>query len=355
MKKKWQAFTIVELLVAIGVSALLVTMMLTITINVLKAWNKSSGNLTAANQARFFLDQISRDLEGAVVRRNSDVWFAATIQADQSGAGDVNMTGVYASAWSATGVKPSGATSLELNPTSRKIEDYRFGKSGVWLRFFTVPPDNSSSTDVTTISAPRAVAYQFVRNRIGSTAASTEFAYLLYRTEVYPGTASGTLSTFANGYNLFMAAGAGSYNTGNGSDGHPGLVRRPNGNSVIANNVVDFGVRIFERDSTGNLVETFPVDRRPAPAVPGGSTQVRVFASSTDTAKRDPFLNTSGPAFGYPAAVDVMVRILTPEGAKILNAYEAAPANFSGTDWWTIVLQNSQVFSRRVFIKSSAL
>ncbi len=154
------------------------------------------------------------------------------------------------------------------------------------------------------------------------------------------------------GYNLFMAPDTtnGSYNTGNGTTGHPGNVRRPHGNAVIANNVVDFGVRIFERDSSNNLVEVFPVDRRG-----GGSTPVRVFASSTDNTRRDPFQPAVVPSFGFPVAVDVMVRILTPEGARLLNAYEATPANFPGTDWWTIVLQNSQVFSRRVFIKSTPL
>lgn len=348
-RSRRRGFTIIELLVAIGVTALLVTLMFNITINLLQGWNRTSGNLTASNQARFLLDQLAQDLEGSVMRRDNNVWFAASIQQDQAGAGDVGMTGVYASVWNAPGVKPSGAESLVIDPAVRTLDNYRFGKSGVWLRFFSVPADNSTA-DVNSASAPRAIAYQFVRNRIGNTTAATEFAYLMYRMEVAPAVSTGTgASTFDVGYDLFMPAAAISYNQGNGGTGHPGNIRRPNGNSVIANNVIDFGLRLFEPDATGTLVEVFPVDRR------SGATPVRVFAATADTTARDPFNNTATHRFGYPTVAEIMVRILTPEGTRLINAYEADPTRFSGTTWWQLAEQHSQVFTRRVQLKSNPL
>jgi len=112
-----RAFTIIELLVAIGVTAILVTLMVTITINVLNAWNRSSGSLTAGNQARLVLDQISQDLQGVIIRRDLNVWLVATVQRDQTTAqGD---SGFPDGEWISGTEKPGAANeSLRVNPTA---------------------------------------------------------------------------------------------------------------------------------------------------------------------------------------------------------------------------------------------
>ncbi|MFH1499645.1 MAG: hypothetical protein ABII82_17685 [Verrucomicrobiota bacterium] len=48
-----------------------------------------------------------------------------------------------------------------------------------------------------------------------------------------------------------------------------------------------------------------------------------------------------------------MIRVLTPEGIRLLEAKEAGEP-VPGT-WWEIVEQNSQVYTRRIDIKSTAL
>lgn len=382
-KLKSSAFTIIELLVALTITAAISAMMVTIVTNILGAWSRSSATLSTGNQARLILDQIAVDLQGVILRSSSDVSFAATIPLDQggvnSGRGDANAASAL---WSGTDVKPGDVAapngSLLLNPPDRNIATYRFGQAGVWLRFFTVPADNSSSA-LSDISAPRAVAYQIMRRQVGSGIAP--YTYQLFRSEVRPyGINVNTIgkSTFTQGYDLF---GVNLYNDPNdlsfglnSNVGDAGCIRRPRAEFVIGNGVIDFGVRVFalstdsrDIDGDGNvseslLYETFPVDRRVSDT---NSSIRRVFAATTSPSKTQPnialpsgnFLATN-TSYGYPAVVEVMVRILTPEGIQIIQSYEADPGRFGGASaskWWELAEQNSKVYVRRVEIKSTVL
>lgn len=377
------AFTIIELLVAITITAAISAMMVTIVTNVLGAWSRSSATLSTGNQARLILDQIAVDLQGAVLRNSTDVSFAATISSDQtgvnSGRGDANAT---SASWSGSDIKPGDTAapngSLLLNPTDRDITNYRFGQAGAWLRFFTVPADNSSAA-LSDASAPRAVAYQIMRRQVGS--GTAPYTYQLFRSEVRPyGTNANTIgkSTFTQGYDLF---GANLYNNpsdvsfGSNTDvGDAGCIRRPRSEFVIGNGVIDFGVRVFalspdsrDLDSDGNVTESllyeiFPVDRRVSDA---NSSIRRVVAATNSTSKTQPNIalpsgnfSAANTSYGYPAVVEVMLRILTPEGIQIIQSYEADPTRFGGASaakWWELAEQNSKVYVRRVEVRSTAL
>jgi hypothetical protein len=312
------------------------------------------------------MEQLSADLQGAVLRPSSDVMFAATIPADQSvalnvGRGDANVTDAK---WNVTDVKPGEAAgSLVLNPADRDLETYRFGQAGVWLRLFSTPPDNSAAT-LSDLSAPRAVSYQIVRKQVGS--ATALYAYQLFRSEVRPfGTnlTTNARSTFSNGYDLF---GVNGYNdpsdaTVGGTDpADAGNIRRPRAEYVLGDGVVDFGVRIFTRNAAGVLEEAFPFDRRAATAP---ATQKRVFAATTDATRTQPPVavplgnfNSGATSYGYPAVVEVMVRILTPDGIEIIQAYEDDPTRFGGAGkWWELAEANSKVFIRRIEVRTTAL
>ena len=66
-----------------------------------------------------------------------------------------------------------------------------------------------------------------------------------------------------------------------------------------------------------------------------------------------------------PDVVDVMVRILTDEGARLIAAFEANPAIPASTAlptgvnaqqyWWQVALAHSQVFTRRIVINAQSL
>lgn len=361
-----RAFTIIELLVALTITAAISAMMVTIVTNVLSAWSRSSATLTNGNQARLILDQAGLDIQGALLRSSSDVSFAATISGNQTGQGDANASSASWTKPTGGDIKPGDSAapngSLLLNPADRDLSTYRFGQAGVWLRMFAVPSDDNST--VLNASAPRAIAYQLMRRKVGS--GTAPYTYQLFRSEVRPyGTSNSTIaaSTFTQGYDFF---GVNGYNdptdatNGGTSIADAGCIRRPRAEYVIGNGVIDFGVRIFTKNTVGVLEEAFPVDRRVAVPIPR-----RVFAATTATTKLHPSsalpsgnFGIADTSYGYPAVVEVMVRILSPEGVQIIQSYETDPARYGGASaskWWELAEANSKVYVRRVEIRSSAL
>jgi type II secretory pathway pseudopilin PulG len=375
-KKRYpRAFTIIELLVALSVTALMVTLMLTIVTNVLSGWNKSTGTLTAGNQARLLLDQIATDLHGAIIKRDGKAWLVATIQRDQTSAsGDTGLSTaeVFLPRWNPSSpwtYKPRGASSfdpvaarssttpsLNVDVVDRgKLEQVRFGQAGVWFRFFSTPPD--ANTGVADTTAPQAISYQMIRAHAGGQNATrtTPISYYLFRSVV------NAQNTFTAGYDLADPVLSAPYNTPLGTEGVPGTVRQPNAAHLIANDVIDFGVRIFERDASGALYEAFPARRTTAGVVVTAPTSAPFsYVATSNTTPSYPLFGGS-PARtvgGIPAVVEVMVRILTPEGVRTIQAYEENPSSFGGASdakWWEIAEANSKVYVRRIEIISTAL
>lgn len=321
-RSKSKGFTIVELLVAVGVTTLLVSLMLGIVVNITKAWNRSSGSLEGGNQARMVLDQMASDLQAAIMRRDNNIWLAATIQ--QASSPD----------WE--GAAYNTANIPTTTSPLPSLEEYRFGPYGVWLRFFTTVPDENATVDdpstpgvderLSTLSAPRAVAYQIVRLPV--VVGSSEIRYQMFRSEVPPHV------TFAQGYDLLGA----SYTT---TDTNGSLaVRRPNRTTdLIANNVVDFGVRIlgendavlFPRSATDEFLAT-------ATAPSGGE----------------------GANIGFPKAIEIFIRVLSAEGADELALLENPPDGYtppeamSAAKWDEIMAAHSRVYTRRVNLPATA-
>jgi type II secretory pathway pseudopilin PulG len=329
-KKRFASgFTIIELLVAVGVTALMVSLMLTIVVNVLGGWNRSSGRLTSGNQARTVLDILSQDLQSAIIKRNGDVWLAATVQS--TGAGFAWNKSDKPTTVNFPAIPASGDTLPSLEEDYTLPSAYKFGQAGVWLRFFATIPSSNAGTD---ISAPRAISYQIIRRSVSGT--SDEQSYMLHRSEVAP------QATFTNGYDLYNPNGV--YYSGD--------IRNPGVDSVIANNVVDFGVRCLKRSTTGGPLELIFPD-----------TASRSFAASSTTGKTGQIAGENTPVLDFPDVIEVYVRILTDEGAQLIANLEADPQRITrpseyATDaeyWTAIVGANSRVYTRRVEIKSTSL
>lgn len=312
-----RAFTIVELLVAATITVVLAGLMLTVVVNVLNSWTRSHGSLEAEAQARFALDQLTSDLQAALFRNDTNVWLAATV------VDNTTTSGLWAAA---TNAKPS---SLDVMDTRNglaapgRFADARFGIAGVWLRFIA-----ARSASLATMPQPAsavAVGYQIIRRIPLGTAG--EAHYLFYRSEVSPA------NTFAAGYNLDPATGG--YLTPGSVDGNPGNLIKPPDLRVIADNVVDFGIRLYTRNTvTGALTLIYPL-------------------SATDLqhlAKAPPSAVTVADRF--PEVADVMIRVLTAEGVRQVAALEAGQ---TAADWWTVVTANSKVFTRRIVLNASPL
>jgi hypothetical protein len=87
----------------------------------------------------------------------------------------------------------------------------------------------------------------------------------------------------------------------------------------------------------------------------------RIYPGATGDSSHEAIGNSTATDTRYPAVADVLLRILTEEGATLLEAIEAGrvprPPNY-GTDaewWWAVVEANSRVFTRRIEIKGGGL
>ena len=369
-----RAFTLVELLVAAGITVLIAGSIAAIVSGVSKTWTRSAGRLSADAQARMVLDQLELDLQGALFRDDGHVWFAV----DMLNAANGNP----GTPWQAAtrNPKPTGALSLdmaamraELPVVDRgKLENARFGTAGVWLRFFTSNrPVTNATGNITVPSAPVAVSYQIVRRFIATNPANTNTGYLLHRTEVRPA-ASGTGSSARPGVleaGFDLTASGNAYltgnNTNNGSQtGDPRTLQvvttnQRNLDSVIADNVIDFGVRCYVRDTAqpGGLRLVFPAT---AAGALSNSATARLRGSLPPAIPAEQWGNQQP----FPDVVDVMVRILTEEGAAQIANLEKSqtpalvvPQKYNGNAqqwWWGVAMENSRVYTRRIVLNGKS-
>jgi prepilin-type N-terminal cleavage/methylation domain-containing protein len=279
-------FTLVELLVAVGITAFLASLMVSVVAQAAALWSRSAGRLGCESRARFALEQIADDLAGLHFRDGGDTWLAAGIAAEVGGVSAVGRS------------KPVGDISLALG--GGRLDEARFGGGGAWLRCVTTRRGRNTSLE--TISAPVLVDYR-IQRRPG--ASGTGF-HVLARTELSPEQLMRreTLMTETDGEGEIQTA--------------------------SVEGVVDFGIRCLFRDNgLGSADFVFPPIPRPDRE---GATRI-------------------------PAVVDVMVRILTDEGARLLARFEDGgsplpPSANAAEAWWEIVLQHSHVYTRRVVLRT---
>ena len=349
-----RAFTLLELLVAAVITAVLAGFIVVIVSNVSGFWTRTAGKLSTEAQARLVLDQLTQDLSSAVYRDDGNDWMAVDVL------GATGTSGLWQPA--AANAKPAGGVSLAM--TAPKLADARFNTAGVWLRFFTSKRGNNLATDATTFSAPVAVGYQIIRRFSAPSALNTRTAYVLHRAEARPATAGGRIGVLDAGYNITAAAYTTSTaGTNNGATtGDPRSIQVPgsrsNFSSVIADNVIDFGVRCYVRDGTqaSGLRLVFPAANETGTASNAANARLRArLPANTVT-------DSSNYNFVMPAVVDVMVRILTDEGARLIGTFEQAnsplllPAGVNAQQyWWQLATANSQVFTRRIVINAKPL
>lgn len=332
-----RAFTLIEVVVAVGITALIAGFAVAILTNVSGFWSRTSGRLSAEAQARLVLDQLALDLQGALCRDDGNAWLAATIPANTTNAGtlwDTRNTTTNA-------LKPANAAgSLQGSATTPAIAEARFGIAGTWLRFFTTKRGTSAAA--ASLSAPVAVAYQIVRRATTATAANLDRRYLLHRTEVTPA------NTLGAGYDLAAAAWNPTQNNPAATFGSVREIRYPTLSSVLAENVVDFGVRLYT--TVPNATTGVP---EPVRIFPAGNADLAHLATLP------PRTPDAGGGYGatFPDTAEVMVRILTDEGARLIAGYEANPQRVTlpaGRNpqqyWWELAVANSQVFTRRIAI-----
>ena len=385
-----RGFTVIELMVALVVTGILASMLLKISNDVLNTYNQTTGELESHLAARFVLDQLAEDLQAAVTRRDGKVWLAATIR-DKKSTRDLTKQWEDAAAFD----KPIDE-SLRLD--EELMENCRFGVGGVWLRLITQSSDVLSGQP-----GARAVSYLIDRRAVGtpddSEGTSSSLAtrrYTLFRGDV------NASASFMAGFNLDPSDG--DYTQpGDGGTRDTGQVNSPALDNGLIDNVIDFGVRFYVKDpdSDGDgYSDSFevyhgsdpeekdddfspkkPDEGKPPPPLNGlrlifpadSSGQLSEFAEldtdhlatglpPDDDSDDDSSSDDEGYfSTRYPDVVDVMVRVLTLEGAEVIRAFEEGDSprssEYDSDDeyWWHLAEQYSYVFVRRIQLYTSGL
>ena len=366
-----RGFTVLELIVAVAVTAVLTGMLLLISTQVLETQSSTNAELERNQVAHFVLDQIQEDLQCALFRNDGNVWMALSILNESGNSGSweevsktsfakspLNSFRIIDSDWPTGAVQDSEIDSLGQGPFHKS----RFGVAGTWLRFFTQSPELDPQANGN--GSARAVAYQIIRYGITGSTTSRK-RYHLFRSDV------SAKNTFEAGYNLHPDNENGyGINASNTSVdlNFPNTPRVPSTiiNPIIedgtdypstsfslATNIIDFGIRAYhlEKNSfgTGNLVQLFPPIKLDGPS---NLLSEEFFATS-----HKPYQKIMDPTFyQFPDVVDVMVRVLSEEGARILENYENGSfPNTEEVDWWSIAEEHSKVYFRRIKIYGSGL
>ncbi|MEO6002186.1 MAG: prepilin-type N-terminal cleavage/methylation domain-containing protein [Opitutus sp.] len=322
-------FTLIEVLVALFITAGLAVLLVSLTSGTLKMWHRAQDAFTTDTEAKLVLDALDRDLQTALFRENGANWLAVDVTSAPSLL--VNH------GWRVTGItKPAASESLSLLPAEvgsepASIRDARFGFSGAWLRFFATNVESKGASNPGG-SLPIALSYQISRRPVsGPVTASNPAAirYTFFRSAVANDT------TFLTGFDLSAAGYASS------SSGAPGArsarsLTNPSIADAIASNVVDFGVWLYARSGAGDLVRIFP-------------------ATASDV------IHTARTGVEFPVVADVMIRLLSEEGARAIESIEQGqasllrPAGLSDAEWWwSVVMANSRVYVRRIQLVNRA-
>jgi type II secretory pathway pseudopilin PulG len=325
MKSRRHAFTLLELLVAVVLTLGMAAAMLSVTLNALRLWRSAQGKVTGTAQARLALDLIERDLQAGIFRPDgSSTWLAVDVVPSRSALGGRGWR-------TAPFMKPDTAESLRLLPTNPAgqpdIAAARFGLTGAWLRLVTTSVEGSGSL-------PVAVAYQIARRPISGTDISpanpADVRYTLYRSAV-----SADL-TLLMGNNV-RAPGYASTAESSGTARAASTLANPyTPGDTLVPNAIDLAVWLYVRDASGGLRRIFPAD-----------------AADLSHSAQD----TGVDATRFPEVADVMLRVLTEEGAGLIAAMEeervARPPEFASDAawWWAVAEAHSQAVVRRVELK----
>jgi|TARA_B110000495_G_C23033598_1_gene616411 prepilin-type N-terminal cleavage/methylation domain-containing protein len=310
MRRSRKGFTLIELMAALGVTAVIGYFFISIGSDFVIAWDHVGDSVARETEARGALDIIARDFESAFFREGDDVMFAVDVLGDDSGA-----------KWEGGAERPIGDG---FDPVL-----HEYGWAGSWVRMFSAAPSFN------------AVGYRIIRTTIKNNVGDPR--YMLYRNVA---TMENTIleaeaALVKNEAEIF------DFESEMYLDG--GYVLGTTRENILAVNVVDFGVRLYIYDSSeggdpsgydapDGLRLIFPED---------GSSGL---ASSIEgwTHRGSTYLGTAY-VNRYPDVVEVFLRVLNKNGANELLDLEMEET-IDDTLWEEIVEKNSRLYHRYITV-----
>ncbi len=220
-------FTLLEILVATAVTAIIGTLLLSATQGVLSNYTRTQGSITRQGDLSFVLDQIALDLDGLVI--------------------------------------PNAARAEGLGITRETVGGLN---DRPWLTLLSTTVDKDNSTPVAVNGATRAVSYRLAHQPIMT--GETEKRFALYRS------VASSAHTFNNAIGKTNLQGG--YWTNIPADPAPTPRATTELGNLLSENITGFNIIFQYRDTVGTLQWTAPTDtisiRRDGAFINGSATPV---------------------------------------------------------------------------------
>lgn len=307
MRTRRKGFTLIEMVVALAITAVIGYLFVSIGRDFVRAWDHIGDTVSRETEARAALDWIARDFESAFFQEGTRVMFAVDVLDDENNSGK----------WE------TGGAALRPSSSGFDTVNHEYGWAGCWVRLFTASP---------TLNA---VGYQVIRSTMKDTTPPTFTPrYMLYRN------AALVKDTIDKELDLANAV---AYPAATGD------VVNPIRSNILAVNVVDFGVRLYvyeadpttdpsDVDAPDGLRLIFPAD--------GASRLVTDIGTAADH-RGSTF---TGTVYGnrYPDVVEVYMRVLSENGADLISDMEETGENAL---WEEVVANNSRLYRRYIVVR----
>ena len=292
--RRRSAFTLIEIMVAAVITIIMVGLVIQITGDVLKLWNRSMGKLSANAEARIAMELLTSDLETALLINNGQQW---------------------------------------LRVESEQKEDFPTADQTVGLKLFAPALDQPTLQDDGTDEAGNicAIGYRLAFAQAYPNASTNTF--VLFRALEGPtATFNELLGPSADDSQLTLSEASPQQFWQAANITAPG--------NYLAGNIVDFKIFIYGVDSDGNEVILNDTNDN------GAIEPDEMFAyGGTDSSDE------------MPNFAEIVLTVVTDEGLEILSLPSLVGTGFEeGNEGAAAVLrQHGKVFKRRVYFPAQPL
>lgn len=333
-------FTLIEILTATAIMALLVSLVMTILSQVVTAWNRSSDELDIGGKARSALDLVAADLQMALFRQDGTQWLSLSTETTPNSpvSGVTNSRLIFFTSTPVHQSKDETNGGVDAKPIYGDI-------CAVEYRVTYADPFGSTSSVQKTFSLHRVVVDP------GSTFYGINKKPIM---GIYNGTTNGGKNTLEDNFDaLFDNLDHGVSNSVPGPQSKE-LTMKVYGSltheSILLDNVARFNVFLYYYGANGSpppatevFPETYPaaITTNPAKYYYGG-WQRKTGAGIVPSGPQPGFLDLVSPSIlpaGSPtfyrlAFADITMTVLKDEGVTLLNQFNGSmPSNMTWEDF----------------------
>jgi len=293
LNNRRRAFTLIEIMVAAVITIIMVGLVIQITSEVLKIWNKSVGKLAANAEARIAMELLTSDLETALLINNNQQWLRVETDVGAPTAGQTVGLKLFAPALDRPKLKADGTNEAG-------------NICAIAYRLAFAPAYNGASTD----------------------------SFVLFRALEGPsGTFTELLGPDADDRQVSLDESIGTTPDFWKAD----TTNIINPDNYLAGNIVDFKIYIYGIDETtgGEVILNDPNED-------GIIEAADLFAyGGTDSTGE------------VPHFAEILLTVVSDEGLDILSLPDLAGTGYANEE--EVVLKQGEVFKRRVYFQARPL